>query len=110
MVTSEQRRRQLARSKWDRQSVRRQQQARRRRRISLVISVIVVLVAVAAIAWLVAYLAGQEEDDGVPTTPTESFSTELPTQNTSGSPEQPTGPDQPTGSEPTGSAEPTEAS
>lgn len=84
MVSYKQRRRQLARAKWERQSVRRSQDATRRRRISILVSVIVGLAVAAGLIWVVLYILDQEKQDQTPVVPTDSFSTDLRTPDTNG--------------------------
>ncbi len=108
MVSYKQRRRQFARAKWQRQSVRRSQDAKRRRRVSIVVSVIVGLAVAAGLIWLVLYIIDQEKQDQTPVVPTDSFSTDLRTPatnggETSGQPTtEPTSPPPRTSSQPTG--------
>lgn len=80
MVTNKQRRRQLARAKYERQQQRRTVGANRRRTIGLVVGVIVALVTAGLLVWLILYIVDEERDQNpeVPT-PTAPFSTELPT-------------------------------
>ncbi len=84
MVSDKQRRRQLARAKWDRQSVRRSQDAKRHRRISILVSVIVGLAVAAGLIWVVLYILDQEKQDQTPVVPTDSFVTDLRTPATNG--------------------------
>jgi len=84
VVSYKQRRRQLARAKWDRQSVRRSQDAKRHRRISILVSVIVGLAVAAGLIWVVLYILDQEKQDQTPVVPTDSFVTDLRTPATNG--------------------------
>ncbi len=84
MVSYKQRRRQLARAKWDRQSVRRSQDAKRRRRISVAVAVVVGLAVAAGLIWLVLYILDQEKQAETPVVPTDSFSTDLRTPASNG--------------------------
>jgi len=109
VVSDKQRRRQLARAKWDRQSVRRSQDAKRHRRISILVSVIVGLAVAAGLIWVVLYILDQEKQDQTPVVPTDSFVTDLRTPATNGgeSSGQPT--TQPTTPPTSPSLQPTEA-
>lgn len=66
MVRKRQRRKTLARDRWERQQSARQAADARRHKISLVIGVVVGLLAAAALVWLVIHLV-QAEDKRTPT-------------------------------------------
>jgi len=111
VVSNKQRRRQLARAKWERQSGRRRVDAKRRRRVGVVVSVIVALVVAAGLIWLVLYILDQEKQDQTPVVPTDSFSTELltPSSNDGETSGQPTTPPQATSTSPRRSTKPAQA-
>ena len=100
MVSSKQRRRQLARAKWERQEVRRSDVARRNRRVSVVVGIIVGLIAVAAMIWVVMWLVDQEgERNPEPVAPADSDVPSFVSPPTTTPQEsQPTAPTGPTGS------------
>jgi peptidyl-prolyl cis-trans isomerase B (cyclophilin B) len=73
VVSNKQRRRQLARAKWERQQERRAAVAQRNRRVSTVVGIVVGLIAVAAMIWVVLWLVDQENDPNPqPAVPTDS--------------------------------------
>jgi cytoskeletal protein RodZ len=101
VAKTRERRRQLARLKYERQSVRRSAQRERQRKLSIVGGVAVAVLGVIGLVWLIVHLASDESTP--PTNPAPSFT--LPP-NTLVTPAEPT-PSQPTTkSAPTKSATP----